>query len=80
MDDARFIAYISFMSNSDLLKAVADMVERVGKSEARRLLVVAGISPHTANTMTRGKYTAEIKLLVRRAILEAVEASKQEAS
>ena len=61
-------------------QAAMDLAKRVGKPEARRLLVVAGISPHTADKLISGRYTSEVGLLVGAAINRAVEAAKQLAS
>lgn len=68
------------MCNGDLLKVVKSMQTRVGRGEALRLLVVAGISPHTALRLCSGRYLSKIGVLVARAIREADEASKSQAS
>lgn len=68
------------MANKNLKKDIADLAKRVGKPEARRLLVVAGISPHTADKLIGERYPSEVGILVGAAIQRAIEASKQEAS
>lgn len=68
------------MKSDELKEMVRGLVILAGKSEARRLLVVAGISPYTANSLTRGVYASGIGPLVGRAIREAVEAFKAQAS
>lgn len=68
------------MKNTNLKRAVLDLGQRIGKSEARRLLVVAGASPHTADKLLRGVYPSEIGHLLGDAIGRAIEAAKVKAS
>ena len=64
------------MKKTDLKKAVLDLSKRIGKSEALRLLVVAGASPHTAEKLLRGVYPSQIGHLLGDAIGRALEAEK----
>jgi hypothetical protein len=68
------------MTSNDLKKLIRDMAIRVGRTEALRLLVVAGVSPHTADRLSRDAYQSQIGNLLGKAIKEAVKASKREAS
>lgn len=64
----------------DWKKNVKDMAKRVGKSEAKRQLVVAGVSTSTADKLIRDVYPSEVGPLLGAAIQRAIEASKQQAS
>lgn len=68
------------MLNTGLKAQVKAWATQIGKSEARRLLVVAGVSPHTADKLIGGRYPSEVGLLMGAAIERAIEASKQAAS
>ncbi len=68
------------MSSNDLKKTAIEIAKRLGKGEARRLLVVEGVSPHTADKIIGGRYQSEIGALVGAAIKRAFEASKVKAS
>lgn len=68
------------MSSNELKRKTIEFAKRVGKPEARRLLVVAGISPHTADKIIGGRYPSEIGILLGAAIQRVIEASKQAAS
>lgn len=68
------------MNDKDLKQAVLELAQKIGKSEARRLLVLEGISPHTADKVLRGCYESEIGALVEGAIQRAIAASKEKAS
>jgi hypothetical protein len=65
------------MAKTDYKKAVQDLASRIGKSEARRELVVAGASPHTADKLLRGVYPSEVGHLLGGAIERAIEATKK---
>lgn len=64
----------------DVKKLALEIADRVGKHEARKLLVEAGISTSTAEKLVRNVYASEIKELTRQAILKAYEAHKKIAS
>lgn len=68
------------MSRKDPKEEALELANQVGKPEARRLLVVAGISPHTADKLISGRYTSEVGLLVGAAIQRAIEAAKSGAA
>lgn len=68
------------MSKKDMKKAVVMWAEQVGKPEARRHLVVAGISPHTADKLVGNRYPSELGILMCAAVERAMRASKQQAS
>lgn len=53
-----------------------DLAARIGKSEARRRLVVEGVSPHTADKIIGSRYPSEIGVLLGAAIQRAIEVSK----
>lgn len=57
-----------------------ELARLLGKGEARRLLVVEGVSPHTADKVINGRYASEIGTLVGAAIKRALEAAKKQAS
>lgn len=68
------------MVTKDLKQAVSELAKRVGKPEARKQLVSAGISLSTAEKLIRETYPSEIGSLLANAISRAIEASKQRAS
>lgn len=61
-------------------KLVKELSAQVGRPEAKRLLVVEGVSISTADKLVRDVYKNEVGLLIQAAILKAVEASKKQAS
>jgi len=52
---------------------VREIIQLVGKPEAERLLIDAGVSPSLAAKLKRGKYRSEIGRLVAEAIARAKE-------
>ena len=68
------------MSNMELKAAVEDLAKKLGKPEARRLLVIEGLSPHTADKIMGGRYQSEMGPLVRDAIRRAIVAADKAAS
>lgn len=64
----------------DPKKIVKELVARVGKPEARRLMIAAGVGIDTAIRLSNEKYQSEVGALVGAAIVRANEASKQKAS
>jgi hypothetical protein len=64
------------MSHRNVLEDVKEMIERVGKKEARRLLAAEGVSPHTVLKIVGGTYNHDIGLLLVGAIRRAVANSK----
>ncbi len=61
----------------DPKKTVRDIADQVGKQEARRLLVVEGISTSMADKLVADRYGSEVRQLVRQAIGRALEAAKK---
>ncbi len=59
---------------------VRELVDRVGKREARRLLVISMVAPDTAAKLVNGRYQSEVGDLLGGAIGRANESSKQAAS
>lgn len=62
--------------SKDPLKMVEEMVSKVGKPKAERLLIEHEISPSMAYKLVRGKYENEIRSLYATAIEKAFEAAK----
>lgn len=56
---------------------VRELVARVGKHEASRLLVEAGVSTSTTSKLVSNNYKSEVKNLVTQAIAKAWELSKK---
>lgn len=52
----------------DPRESVLELVALVGRSEARTLLVLEGVSPHTADKLTAGKYPSRVGKLMGDAI------------
>lgn len=71
------MSYSSPMSDKDLKEEVQALARLLGKSEARRRLVVEGVSPHTADKLMRGVYPSEIGVLLGSAIRKVLEAAKK---
>lgn len=65
---------------TDYKAAVKELVNQVGKLEAQKLLIAAGVSPSAAYKLTNNNYPSEIGGLLGAAIMRAIAASKQKAS
>jgi hypothetical protein len=63
--------------SKDPLKMVEQIIEKVGKPRATRLLIEQEISPSMASQLVRGKYESEIRALYVAAIERAREAAGQ---
>lgn len=63
------------MSDKDLKRMAEEFANKVGKPEARKLLVLEGISPHTADKIISGRYPSEIGDLLGAAIKRVLKVS-----
>ncbi len=63
------------MADKDLKKMAEQFALKVGKPMARKLLVLEGVSPHTADKIISGRYPSEIGELLGNAIKRVVKAS-----
>ncbi len=68
------------MDKKDPKKTVLEMGARLDHSEARRLLVTAGISPSTADKLLYGTYEHKVGPLAAAAIQRAYRAFKRAAA
>lgn len=63
------------MLSKDLKKMAEEFAKRVGKPRARKLLVLEGVSPHTADKIISGRYPSEIGELLGAAIERVLKVS-----
>lgn len=69
------------MDDKALKKTLKTLVKKVGIVEARRLLVIAGVSPSTADKLVGNRYPSEVGRLLGATITRvATEAGAQAAS
>lgn len=75
----RIISRAKFLSMEpkDFKRVVLELVDKVGKKEAIRQLVMAGVAPSTADKLARDDYPSEIGDLLGRAIQDAVNLPKK---
>lgn len=59
---------------------VTEMVNQVGRHDARRLLVNEGISVSTAEKLVSGRYQPQVGYLITLAVMRAYEEAKLRAS
>jgi hypothetical protein len=64
----------------DPKELVKQLAQQVGKHEARRLLVEEGVSTSTAEKLVGARYKNEVGLLIKDAVLRALESAKRIAS
>lgn len=79
MDTRLKKSYIQFMSK-DWKKTIKDLIREVGPSEARRLLVIAKVSPHTADKMIADTYPSEVRASTWLKIREALESARRQSA
>lgn len=68
------MAYVPFMfTTQDYEKMAEQLIERVGIKDATRLLVLEGVSPHTATKILHGRYGQPIGKFVGRVLKDVLE-------
>lgn len=68
------MSYLPFMFTSkDYEKMATQLVKKVGIKDATRLLVLEGVSPHTANKILHGRYGQPIGKFVGRVLRDVLE-------